>query len=272
MPPACTPLTGRRIVVTRSLAQARPLGEALTALGADVLYLPLVEFLEPEDRAPLENALRELARFDWVVFTSPNAVRFVAQCAAQLFADLQGFWSQSSRPRTAAIGPGTAAALRQRNWPVDYEGHGGDSRALADALAPRLAGCRVLLPQSDRARPVLGQLLQAAGAEVQVVTAYRTVAAPTDDRDFESILDGEIDAIAFFSPSAVESFLTRVASRLRSAGQCPALAAIGATTAEAIRQAGFPVAVQAEHPTVAAFCQALSRYFAQLGQKREATR
>src|SRR5579872_3763275 len=107
------PLSGKRIVVTRAPEQAQGMVHELQRFGAEVLLLPLIAFESPRDSRPLDMALHELSGFDWILFTSQNAVRFVARRLEQL-------GLKQITPRIAAVGPATAEVARQRGFPVDY--------------------------------------------------------------------------------------------------------------------------------------------------------
>jgi uroporphyrinogen-III synthase len=255
------PLAGRRIVITRAPAQAQELTARLTSLGAQVLAWPLLAFAPPEDTAALDNALRSLEQFDWIFFTSRNAVGFLAGRAEQLDVALQPILTRG-RPRLAAVGPATAEAIQEQGWPVAYTAHGSGASALVSELAPQLPGCRILLPRSHRATGEIIEALRAAGACPVAVVAYRTVEAEPGAPPPAGVLDGQCDMVTFFSPSAFTAFLERIGpERLHTLGHRVHLAAIGPTTARAIRQAGFPVAVEAENPSVRDLCEQIVHFF-----------
>ena len=174
------PLQDRRILVTRRSEQSRSLVDALSALGATVVEVPLIAQEPPEDGSPLDRALGRLASYEWLAFTSANAVDAVADRLDQLGGKLP------ARLRLASVGPATAHAIAER-----FTGRGVDlqpvSRYRAEGLveafrALDLAGQHVLLPVSDRARDTLAAGLRAQGARVETVIAYRTV-TPGDASD-----------------------------------------------------------------------------------------
>jgi len=251
-------LAGRRIIVTRAPEQSLELARKLEELGAEVLSLPMVRFTEPAQTAELDQAIVVLEQFDWLVFTSANAVRFfLARCR-----QLQR-WPQPPL-RIAVVGPATqdaleAEGLRPAIAPRDFSG-----AALAAEIDAEVAGRRILLPRSDQAGGELPRLLRAAGARVTDVVAYSTAQpdAAAGGPVLEALLRGQADALTFFSPSAFRHFadsfgreaLLRLSSRV-------ALAAVGPVTAEAIREAGLPVAVEAAQATSAALVAALERHF-----------
>ena len=254
-----TALAGRRIAVTRAPEQAGELARLLAENGAEVVLCPLVAFERAEDSAPLDAALRRLKEFDWLLFTSQNAVRFFEERRRELEIPLE--WGH---PRVAAVGPATAKAARELGYDVEFTAEEATGRGLAAGLGGKVAGRRVLLPRSDRARPDLPEMLRAAGASVADVVAYRTV--PTGQQGLEAlkkIQAGEVHAVALASPSAFERLAEQLGMEaLRELTQHVALAAIGPVTAAAIRQAGLPVAIVPSKPSAESFVEALAAYFA----------
>jgi uroporphyrinogen-III synthase len=211
---------------------------ALEALGARVDSVPVIRIVPPADPGPLEEAVGHLAEYDWVVFTSRNAVRAVRACARRL-----GVWPHLPPIRVACIGPATARAARAAGFsvvaqPVEYV-----AEALVDALARvSVDGCRVLLPRAEEARDVLPQGLAALGARVDVVAAYRTEPAYNEAERLRRVLRSRPDLVTFASPSAVRAAVQLVADPavLRSVP----VACIGpVTAAEAARQGLRVVAV-----------------------------
>jgi uroporphyrinogen III methyltransferase/synthase len=227
------PLFGRRVVVTRARAQASSLVEKLRALGAETVELPTIEIVG-HDLTGLD-----LAPYDWVVFTSVNAVERVFAAIR----DARAFGAAN----VAAVGPGTAAALAGHGIAADVVPSSAVAEALVEAF-PAGVG-RVLLPQAAAARPVLADGLRAKGWSVDVVEAYRTVPArPTDDALAAA---AKADAIAFTSSSTVTSWLALGATLP------PVVACIGPVTAATAAEHGVPVTVVATEHTVDGLVEAL---------------
>ena len=260
MASANQPLAGRRVVVTRAPEQAGELAAVLERLGAEVLRMPTVEFAPPADWQLVDAELRKLDRFGAILFVSKNAVRYIlARCR-----DLGMKCEMLSGPRlVAAVGPGTAETATQAGIRVDYVAKHHTGEALARELAGELRGRHVLLPRSDRGDERLPAALRAAGAEVSEVVAYRTT-PPTalDPRMLESVRGGTVDAIIFASPSAFHNLCGWIPeSELAQLSRRVQFAAIGPTTAGALRKAGVQVEIAAPEATAAALAEAIVSYY-----------
>ena len=258
-------LAGVRVVITRAADQSRELTARLAALGANVISLPAIAFAEPRDSAPLDAAIRELANFDWLLFTSANAVRFFAARCRSLGFDPSAAQSAAKPVFVAAVGPATSEAAAAAGFMVGHMAEEFRGVELARELAEQLAGKRVLLPRSDHATSELPNALTAAGAIVTEVVAYRTV-EPGDvaSAGMAAVRRGDADVISFFSASAFQNLLARMG---REPFERVPLAAIGPVTAAAIREAGLPIAMEAQQATSDAFIAALTEYFSARMQK-----
>ncbi|MGC3997231.1 MAG: uroporphyrinogen-III synthase [Anaeromyxobacter sp.] len=247
-------LDGRTVVVTRAAGGPDALSARLSALGAAVRPLPAIAFGPPADPAPLRAALGDLAAFDWVAFASATAVERTLEALGAA-----GLAPAALAARSlAAVGPATAARLAEAVRPPDLVPAEATGAALAAALGARVAGRRVLVPRPAEGRPELVDGLRAAGAEVVAVEAYRTVAAPPEAlRALEGWLrEGDVDAVAFASPSAVEAVLAALGDRRLL--ERAVVAAIGPTTAEALRGAGLTVGVLPDRHTGQALADAIA--------------
>lgn len=258
------PLRGKRVVVTRAPEQAHTLVEELEDLGAEILLMPTVSFSDPVDMESLDAALRLVGQFDWVLFTSANAVQFVSKRCRAL--GLDGGKLQAPRPMVAAVGPATASAAEEAGFRVDFVAKQARGVALADELWGSINGRKILLPRSDRGDKELPAALLEAGGQVTEVVAYRIMAAPPPEPEVRRLVgSGEVDAVTFASPSAFRQFsdilgkevVVRIAQRA-------VFAAIGPTTAEAIRSQGFPVEIQAADPSPIGLAAAIANYFARI--------
>lgn len=258
------PLLGLRILNTRPAHEAGALTRQLAELGADVIALPATRVGPPADEGPLHDALHRLAAgsaiapaYDWIVFTSANAVHAFFGRLLSLPAQ-ESATQASSGPRCdvrclagvrlAAIGPATTRALAGYGLAPDLVPAQGTGKHLAAAM-PDVAGKRVLLPRSDQALPDLPAGLVARGAQVAEVVPYSVTAAgqPAADPDaqaLEAVRAGGIDVALFCSPSALRG----VAAMLRGepldrALSGAAIACIGPTTAAAAQEMGLRASI-----------------------------
>ena len=236
------PLLGRRVVVTRTAEQAGELSGRLTEAGAEVVEVPTLTIADPSDAgAGLATAARRLARFDWVVLTSANAVE-------RLFSHLHD--ARDLGPaRVAAVGPATAAALARHGVRADLVARRSSGAALADEI-PDPPGS-VLLARAEVADPALPEKLAGRGFEVEEVAAYRTAPLPVPARLVERA--EAADAVTFASGSAVDAYLA-AGARVRPHQR---VVCIGPVTAEAARRAGLEVAAVAERAGLDALVDAV---------------
>lgn len=253
--PRSSLLAGLTVAVTRPPAQAASLIDALRAHGATPVAVPTIRIEPPADPAPLERATRSLAagEVDWLVVTSANAVESLRATADRLGLRQRAF----AAARIAAIGAATAEAVHRAGGQTSLVPAEATGEALVAALIERdIGAARVLLPQGNLARPVVGHGLAAAGARVEVVEAYRTVEVDTIDpalrRRFER---GAVDLVSFASPSSVRGLI-------RLLGGVDALAGVeavcvGSTTAATAREVGLTVAAVAGDPSTDGLVQAL---------------
>ncbi len=266
------PLTGLSIVNTRANHQAEPLTDELSAMGATVLHYPAIRIAPPADFAPLDGALAALlqGKFDWLVLTSANTVEGLAQRLEML--QIAGGLA-STPARIAAVGPATAeAAARRLDVHANLIPEEFVAESLAKALALQVDG-RILLPQSEIARPFLADALQAAGAAVTQVVAYRTLTGQGGDPLPQLFWEGRIDAVTFTSPSTVHNFLKRLKAEGGNPGMLVdvAIACIGPQTAAAAVSHDLPRPLAAEESTVSGLVQTLVRYFHAASPKVRAT-
>ena len=271
-PQPSSPLSGKRVVITRAESQSAALAAALESRGAHVYSLPLIQILPPLDFAPLDFALHDLANFDWLIFTSQNAVTAVADRLAAFAAPNSVIPSEArnlssanifSAPsvRIAAVGKATAEAAQQAGFSVAHVGQGGTAATLVLELISELHEKRVLLPRSDRAASELVPRLQRFGAEVIEVIAYRTADTTSVDSASREAVAAS-DAILFFSPSAVHSFAAlQKSTALNQLADTVVVGAIGPVTSVALRNAGLRCDFQASEPSVEEIVATLTVHF-----------
>jgi uroporphyrinogen-III synthase len=263
------PLAGKRVVVTRALEQGKSLVDALRDAGADPVLLPLVAFAPADNLAELDACLKNSARFDWVFFTSQNALRAVQQRCADLDLPLAQVFAGV---KIAAVGPATAEAVAAAGLPVNFSSRIHTGVALAEELSAEAQKKRVFLPRSDRANPDLIAVLNLHGWQVTPVVAYKTVSPNSDSPDMqEFLLRGEADAILFFSPSAVHHLRELLGEqRFRNLSRQSIFVAIGPVSENALKAQGVDRILLAADTTVPAAVATLAEYFAKAGQQQPA--
>ena len=251
------PLFGRRVLVARAHGQAAELVLELRRRAAETVALPLLEFLPTSDPAALGTALANAKLYDWIVYTSANAVRFATPERDAL-----------ARTRVACIGEATAQAARAAGLRVDVVPAGESTPerlAMALAAVGELAGRRVLFPRAALARETLIDALQTRGARVDAVEAYRTRTPPGAGDALRAELARGLDAVVLSSPSTVQHLFELLSPVERESLRSRAVfACIGPTTAAALARAGQPARVcTAELQTTSALVDALERAFAE---------
>ncbi|MFN2563755.1 MAG: uroporphyrinogen-III synthase [Gemmatimonadaceae bacterium] len=255
-------LAGRRIAVTRAAGQASDLLALLRARGAEPVACPTIAVEPPESLAPLDDALRALGRrYDWVTFTSANAVAALADRLAALGVQLP------ARLRLAAVGVATARLLAERLRAPDFVPRVASAEALAAEIRD-VAGRRVLFPRGNLASDTLARTLRARGATVDEVIAYRTVTGGGAADLARLVRAGDVDAILFMSGSSVSHFLDALrddttAPTLGPGG--PAVVCIGPETARAAREGGIEVSAVADESTATGVVEALEWWFGRSG-------
>ncbi len=253
MPP---PLAGRRILVTRAAHQAGKLSTELRALGAEPVEVPLLEIQPPPSFDPLDRALHNLATYYWILFTSANTVRAVASRARELGIPLAGLPA-----KVAAVGTATAEALAKEGLTVSLVPERYVAEGLIDALSAQgpLAGRRILLARAQVARDVIPDALRAAGAQIDVVDAYRNVLPANAAELLRAALAQPVVAALFTSSSTAE----HLAEAVRQAGlpfPLPGVAAIsiGPITSETLRDLGWPPTAEANPHDIPGVLEALT--------------
>jgi hydroxymethylbilane synthase len=260
---AASALHGKRILVTRAREQAAGVGAELSARGAVPVFLPMIRIEPSGDRALLDEALRGLSTFRWILFTSANAVELFAARAAELGVAVTG-------PRIAAVGPATVDALSQLGLSVACAPAEHTAAALAHAvysLEPGgVRGARILLPRAEGGREDAAAFLRAQGARVHDIVVYRTCNAEVTSDDMARLAPG-VDAILFTSGSTVRAWCehARGFTLLSEAARGAAIACIGPSTRETATAQGLAVSVTSEEHTTRGLVSALERYFARAG-------
>ncbi len=235
--------------MTRARGQGEDLRRGLEALGAVVVHIPMIEVVPPDDFAAVDDAVRRLATYDWIVFTSANAVDAFLDRARTL-----------PGARVAAVGRQTARALGRRGVDADLVPETFSAEGLLEAFPSRLGGVRLLMPRAEVADETLPTTLRSRGARVDIVVVYRNRLPRRGERELRGLLaDGRVDCIALTSGSTAENLVAMAggAEGLRGA----AIAVIGPVTRRAAERAGLAVDIEAETATVPDLVAAIREHY-----------
>lgn len=256
------PFFGQRIVVTRTREQASQLSARLTERGAEVLEIPTIKIVPPQDRMPLVEAIAGLGEYDWLVFTSPNGVTAFFDYFFKVHDDIRNL----GKLRFAAVGPATAAKLKELHLHVDAMPEQYVAKAVAKAMTEceSVENLRLLLLRAEVAMPELPKQLEAMGAIVDDVAVYRTVAEMEDFTGAAARFEAEgADWITFASSSAVEHFHARF-DLPKCVAKYPKakLLSIGPETTKAIRELGLKPFIEARPHNLDGMVAALTKSIA----------
>jgi uroporphyrinogen III methyltransferase / synthase len=237
-------LSGKTIVITRAATQAADLRNRLEDLGARVIECPTIQIIPPKSWKPVDDAIRRLSTYQWLLFTSANAV--------EQFMDRMG----QRRPSIpiAVVGSATAAKLEEWSLKPSLMPHEFRAEGLLAAFPVNMVGTRILFPRAEVARELLPEELRRRGATVDVVAVYQTVKAFAGD--LGEILETErVDCIIFTSPSTIPD-------NLHALPTGTVLAVIGPVTREAAQLLGLIPDIVPVESTVPGLVQAITTYFA----------
>ena len=265
--PVIPPLAGQRVLVGRARKQAGALSEGLREHGAEVLEIPFIEIRPPRSYQPLDNALRNVADYDWLILTSVNGV--------------EAFWARVrklrlnkrklGRLKIAAIGPATKKAIETGGLKVDVVPEEYVAESVVRSLRDQVQGKRVLLVRAKIARDVIPNELRAAGAHVDVVEAYETVIPAASRALLRKVMKNPRTAptiVPFTSSSTVKNFVALLApAKSAAAGEKVELAklvsngiqfaSIGPVTSATLRELGLPVHIEARTFTMPGLVRAI---------------
>lgn len=250
------PLAGRRVLVTRALHQAGKLSDGLRALGIEPVEVPVLEIRPPASSAPLDGAILKFNRYNWLILTSANTVRALLERAAVLGVGL----AQPVGLKVAAVGEATAAAARKAGFIVTFVPVSYLAESLVTGLSAQAVRQRVLLARAAVARDVIPDALRTAGAEVDVVDAYRNVLPEGAPEHLRMALAEGIGAATFTSSSSA----THLAEAASAAGidwpfaGVPAVS-IGPITTQTLRELGWEPAAEANPSDIPGLIAALAR-------------
>lgn len=254
-----TETTQRRVLVTRSAEQAPALAGALEKIGLEPVSVPTIEIVPPESYAPLDQAIADLDRVDFLILTSTNAVDAFFERLEQ-----KGAGSLPAQLTTVAVGPKSAAAMQARGIEADLVPKDYRAEGVVSLLRDKVPGKRVLYPKAGLARDLIPAELGKAGAEIIDPIAY-TSAPPIDaQRRLKAALEEGLELLTFTASSTVDNFVALLDDAdLVKARQVP-VASIGPLTTATAKKHGFTVAIEPDNSTLDDMVKAIARYFAQL--------
>ena len=250
------PLFGKKVLVTRSREQASALCEALRQHGAEPIEFPVIRISPPSSFVEMDAALDRVGSYDWLLFTSANGVKATIDRLGQLGRDVRSL----AGPKIGAIGPKTAEALGCLGLAVEFIPSKFVAEAAAEEFPEDPSGKRILILRAEEAREVLPEKLAERGAQVDVVTAYRTEIEDSDAaRVREMLAKGGIDAVTFTSSSTVVNFVNLVGEDgVRRLGENVKIACIGPVTAQTAGEHGLKPDIVAEEYTIEGLVAAIA--------------
>ncbi len=244
------PLFGTTVLVAGSEGTSGRLRSRFAERGAEVITQPVIRVVDPPNWGPVDAALRRIREYDWVVFTTPNAVTYMMDRLFQRGGD--GRWLAGVK--LVALGAGTAERLADYHIRPDIVPEDYDPETLTKRLVPEGERPRFLLPRVSLDQPVLATALQAAGGQVQQLAVYSTVDVEDPDPDVaRALADGEIDWIAVTSGTTAKALVRLYGESLRSAR----IASISPLTSATLRDLGHPPAAEASPATVPGLVDAI---------------
>jgi len=240
-----------RVLITRPRKQAGDFAATLREAGFEPVFFPVIEIQPLRENPALDSALGNIGQYDWIVFTSANAVEVVFDRIGSSDADL---------PRLAAIGPATAQALLERGRRAEFV----PEEFVAEAILPglgELGGKWVLLPRAEAARQALPEAIAMQGGIAHEIAVYRTTAAAPEPEGLKALREG-VQVVTLTSPSTVENFTAIL--NLNGLDPCslpgrPLFACIGPITYAAAQKAGLPHLSAAQEYTTRGLVEHLLR-------------
>jgi uroporphyrinogen III methyltransferase / synthase len=250
------PLSGKRIVVTRTRKQAGTLSSQLRELGADVFELPTIRIESPTDLREFGQLVQDAHGYDWIVFTSPNGVDAFFEMFFKLYDDAR----EIGAAKIAAIGPATAQRVRDFHLHVDLQPEEFVAEAVVRQFQKQggVENLRILIARAEKARDVLPRELSKLGAIVDEAFAYRTVPETRDITGARRrLLEEGADLITFTSSSTVENFLALGLPWAKGMR----VASIGPITSKTATDHGLKIDIEAKRHDIEGLVDAIRKFF-----------
>jgi uroporphyrinogen-III synthase len=259
-----------RVLVGRARHQASALSSGLRDLGAEVLEIPFIEIRKPRSYRALDDALKNLSKYDWLILTSVNGVEAVWERLRRLRIGGKPMRHLTRHMKIAAIGPSTRQAIERHGVKVSVVPREYVAESVVASLRRKVKGKRVLLARAKVARDVIPRELRKLGAQVDVVEAYETVIPQSSRKRLRAALQSSKrrpDVITFTSSSTVRNFVAllgggRGRGRPRHTGRennRVRIASIGPVTSSTLRELGLPVDIEAAEYTIPGLIKAIAR-------------
>ncbi|MFQ5797400.1 MAG: uroporphyrinogen-III synthase [Bacteroidota bacterium] len=251
-------LSGKTILVTRAAVQAREFGSLLESRGASIVYFPTIEIVDPDSWVDCDRALRNLKRYDGLIFTSRNGVRFflrrITSVQPQAISSVQ-------RCRIYAVGEQTKRALEEFGIPVARTPKEFTAQDLARSLpTAEINGHRFLYMRGNLGGDEIRHAIESHGGRVDEVAVYHTAKPAVQNaiRVKQLLRKHEIDLVTFFSPSSIQNFFDVIP---HDSLQNVRLAAVGPVTASALKTLGLSVHIVPPQSTAASLTQSIEQYY-----------
>lgn len=239
------PLSGWRITITRAKDQSGELSNQLTQLGAVVNECPMIEIAPPSSWESLDSGIENLATYNWLIFTSANAVDY-------FFKRLNDLGKPNRLPshlQACAVGWSTASKLNNLGIAVDLVPRSNSAEGILDSLTEaigrdKLAENKFLFPRAKSGRDYLVNELRQRGAQIDLVEAYQTTRPAWDPAQISALLKEQTDIIVFTSPSTVRNLAELIGNEYGGLLKDVAVACIGPTTRQVAIEKGLLVSIE----------------------------
>jgi uroporphyrinogen-III synthase len=269
------PLTGTRILVGRARHQAGSLSTSLRSLGASVIEIPFIEIRKPQSFAPMDQALKDLKTYDWLILTSANGVEAMWERLRKLRITGRHLKRHFKHLEIAAIGPATKKAIVKHGFKVQMVPEEYVAESVVKGLRDKVNGKRILLVRAKVARDVIPDSLRDAGAQVDVVEAYETVVPEKSRVRLREVFKNKErrpHVVTFTSSSTVRNFAELLGSSKADSSKSGAsrfgvsmanalknvqFASIGPVTSGTLRELQLPVAIEAREFTMGGLIRAI---------------
>jgi uroporphyrinogen III methyltransferase/synthase len=254
------PLFGKKIIVTRAREQASDLVKLLTDLGAECIECPTIKVVEPDETKALDNAISNIAKYKWLIFTSVNGVKYFFDKLFEKGLDVRALGSL----KTATIGPATSQKLLDYGIKSDVIPETYRAESVVEAFKEiDVKDKNILLPRALEARSVLPEELTKMGANIDDVASYQTVTVHENkDLLISELEDGNVDMVTFTSSSTVKNFKGMIPDdRFKELTSKLKVASIGPITSDTAKDLDFEIATEAKDFTIPGLTDAILKFY-----------